>query len=116
MRYINLREMLKMVVFMIIGVYLIIGAILACKNRELIDDVHEELMGESPIAKHKWFMRIFAIVIMLMLPILEMRYFIRDIINELKWMKTKRELRKEITKAKKTLNTMQAKLDDKSKD
>jgi hypothetical protein len=104
--------MLKMVVFMIIGAYLIIGAILACKNRELIDDVHGELMGETPIAKHKTFMIIFAIVIMLMLPVLEMRYFVKDIINELKWMKTKRELRKELTKAKEKLDEMQAKLDD----
>jgi hypothetical protein len=105
-----------MVVFMIIAGYLIIGAILACKNRELIDEVHGELVGESSIASRKYFMRMFAIVIMLMLPVLEMRYLIRDIIDKLKWMKTKREIRKELMESKKKLGMMQAKLDDKSKD
>jgi hypothetical protein len=102
-----------MIIIMIVLGYLIVGAILACKEREIIDDVYDELLGEHSIAKHKGFMIIFAIVIMLMLPTHEIQLRIKDIKDELKWMKTKRAIRKDLIEAKKKLDTMQAKLDDK---
>lgn len=86
-----------MIWIMIFVVYLLIGALMGFNERKMIDEVTDELLEKLPIGINKlYFMRAFAILVMLMLPAVRLSIFIKWLPNDFKFWKLKRDIRRDL--------------------